>query len=153
MSAKKSTSNQRTFISPGNRNLRILAKAGTLVSAAPNSFSGGLPIDLRRDGDVWVEFHECAITTEDPEVIAWCEANDGSPILDEDGKPTGEYEPDICKDITDPQVRAWVALKNQTIPSEQREATLPQDTDVGKILRGEADTLGKDSLVDQLQGR
>jgi len=150
MTRAKVAAGQRTFVSPAHKNEKFLVQAGKIVQAAPNSFSGGLPIDLRRDGDVWAEFHDGILLTEDPVVIAWCEANDGSPIpaITEDDEVT--YEPDICKDAEDPQARAWVALKENTLETSTKTASLPRDMDVGKVLRGEVEAISTgNSLVDR----
>jgi hypothetical protein len=146
----KANKNLRTFVSPAHKNQDYLIVAGKVVTAPPNAFSGGMGIDLRRDGDVWAKFSGGVLQTDDLEVIAWCEAHDGSVLED------GTVEPDICRDVNDPQTRAWVALVEQTLNTGDKEATLPPGTDVGAILRGEATPVGGSELMDRAiaaQGR
>jgi hypothetical protein len=139
----KTKTNLRTFVSPAYKNQEFLIVAGKVISAPPNAFSGGMPIDLRRDGDVWAKFVSGVLQTDNPVIIAWCEANDGSVLED------GEVEPDICRDVNDPQTRAWVALVEQTLNTGSKDATMPPGTDVGKILRGEATPVGGSELMDR----
>ena len=144
----------RRFVSPAHKNEQFIIP-GTVVQAPPNAFSGGMPIDLRRDGDVVVRFNNGILITDDPKVIEWCEARDGT-VLETDLE-TGEAtvcEPDICRDAEDPQTRAWVALVENTLNTSTKEATLPRGLDVGKVLRGEQTAVSGGSLVDQaLAGR
>ncbi len=121
---------KRVFVAPGHMNDAFLAKSGVLVQAAPNAFSGGLPIDLRRDGDKWVQFQAGIVKTDDPDIIAWCVDH-----------------PDICRDIADPQTEAWATLKEMSVETASKESSLPKGTDIDAILRGESQLGGPESLV------
>ena len=122
----------RTFIAPGLLDARFVVKGGTVVQSPANAFSGGLPVDLRRDGDVVARFVNCILQTDDLDIIEWCVEH-----------------PDICRDANDPQAEAWATLKQMTIETSTKEATLPPGTDIDAMLRGEKQPSGPESLVER----
>ena len=120
----------RVFVSPAHKNCRFLAKAGTVVKQpSPQG-----PWDHSRDGDVWVQFSNgYVVVTGDKHVIAWCEAHT-----------------DVCRDAFAPETEAWAALTEATLETSTESAKLPKNTDIEKLLSGEAQGLAdSDSLVSQ----
>jgi hypothetical protein len=110
----------RTFVAPVEKNTRFLAKAGEMVFFRdPNSPIGKR--EVAREGDVWVVFTNGIVTTKDPIVIAWCEAN-----------------PDICRDANDPRAKNWADLKERQVPTASREALLDRGMDVDELLYGDS---------------
>jgi hypothetical protein len=128
----KKSETTRTFIAPGLLDASFIVKGGKLTQAPANAFSGGLPIDLRRDGDVVARFVNCILQTDDLDIIEWCVEH-----------------PDICRDANDPQAEAWATLKQMTIETSTKEATLPPGTDIDAMLRGEKQPGGPESLVER----
>jgi len=128
--AAKVETEKRVFVSPEQLNSEFLVVAGELVTAGANAFSGGLPIAMRRDGDVFAKFTNGILATDDPDIIAWCEAN-----------------PDICRDAADPQTEAWAMLKDMQLETSSKESTLPRNANIDAMLRGESPTGGPESLV------
>ena len=76
----------------------------------------------------------CILQTDDLEIIEWCIEH-----------------PDICRDADDPQAEAWATLKQMTINTATKEATLPPGTDINAMLRGEKQPGGPESLVERAQ--
>ena len=133
---------QRTFISPTQPNTQFLVKIGTLVQFRdPNSPSGTK--DVRRDGDIWAEFHSGVCTSRVPEVIEWCEAHSGSKEdfmayhqrhgSDPRNDPVGYG---MCRDIRTPGVEGWAELKAQQIPLAHRDASISPNMDVDAMFAG-----------------
>ena len=122
----------RTFIAPGLLDASFMVRAGKVVQSPANAFSGGLPVDLRRDGDKVARFVNCILQTDDLDIIEWCVEH-----------------PDICRDADDPQAEAWATLKQMTINTGTKEATLPPGTDIDAMLRGEKQPSGPESLVER----
>lgn len=135
----------RVFISPQHPNTSFLVKGGTLVTFRdPNSPTGKR--DVSRDGDggdIWAEFHNGVLATDDPEVIAWCEAH--GPYADlhvayhkEKGTDPRrcQVRVGLCCDASNPMAEAWAEFKSAQVPLANREATMPPGIDVDKILTG-----------------
>jgi len=132
----------RVFISPQHPNTSFLVKGGTVVSFRdPNSPTGKR--DVSRDGDIWAEFHNGVLATDDPEVIAWCEAH--GPYADAHVAYHKEKGTDprrcqvrvgLCCDASNPMAEAWAEFKAAQVPLANREATMPPGIDVDKILTG-----------------
>jgi len=132
----------RVFISPQHPNTSFLIKAGTVISFRdPNSPTGKR--DTAREGDIWAEFHSGVLATDDPEVIAWCEAH--GPYADlhvayhkEKGTDLRQCQAQVglCCDASNPMAEAWAEFKSAQIPLANREATMPPGIDVDKILTG-----------------
>jgi hypothetical protein len=132
----------RVFICPQEPNTRYLVKAGTVVSFRdPNSPTGKR--DAQREGDIWAEFIEGVLATDDPEVIAWCEAHSVDEALHqvyhrERGQNIRNcpIKPGLCCDATHPMAEIWADMKSAQMPLANREATMPPGTEVDKLLTG-----------------
>ena len=132
----------RVFISPQHPNTSFLIKAGVVMSFRdPNSPTGKR--DTARDGDIFAEFHNGVLATDDPEVISWCEAH--GPYEDLHVTYHREKETDprrcqarvgLCCDASNPMAEAWAEFKAAQVPLANREATMPPGIDVDKILTG-----------------
>jgi hypothetical protein len=111
----------RVFVAPAYPNMRVLVKQGKLIQApSPDG-----PRDIRREGDVWAKFVGGILVTDDPDVIAWCEAHH-----------------DVCRDAYDPKTEVWVALVQAQRETATSEAKLPPGLDVEKLLEGDIAGLG-----------
>jgi hypothetical protein len=126
----------RVFVAPMFPQSRFLVRAGKVVQV-PSPYG---PWDKERIGDIWVEFNDGILKTDNPEVIAWCEAHDGSPI-GQDRKGNTVYEPDICKDAYDPQADAWAAIKEAQLETSTKAPRLPKNLSAQKLLAGEIQEL------------
>lgn len=109
-------------------NHSFLVKPGTPVKAPLHA---GAPIGIQplshREGDVFAHFSNNVCTTDDPDVIAWCEKH-----------------PEICRPASDPRTRAWVQLKSGQIATGSREALIEAGMNVDELLFGDrsAEELG-----------
>ena len=92
-------------------NSRFLVKAGEPSKTAPvaGSTSGIIPL-INRIGDVWAVFTAGILVTEDPLVIAWCEAH-----------------PKRCRRSDDPMTKSWATLKGLSTDKANRERLVPTD--------------------------
>jgi hypothetical protein len=112
------------FVSPVERNLRVLVKAGELTQVRdPNSPTGMR--DVGRVNDVVIEFIDgiCVLDESDPhfaEKLAWCQEH-----------------PETCRDIRDPYTEAWAYMKELQTTTANQEGRLPQNIDLERILRGD----------------
>jgi len=109
----------RTFIAPIEKNTRFLAKAGEVVWFRDQTAPLGRR-DISREGDVTVQFTNGILTTKDPDIIEWCEAN-----------------PDICRDAADPRTKVWADLKERQIATASREPLLERSLDVDELVYGD----------------
>lgn len=136
----------RGFVAPVETNTRFLIKAGTPFAVRdPNSPTGERL--TRRDGDQFVQFHGGSLTTNDPDVIAWCEAHSVDPKAHEayhKGRKDActLRQPEICVDVDHDQAAVWFYAKRAQLNLGNQEPSLPGNVDVGAFMRGEAQDLG-----------
>jgi len=92
-------------------NSRFLVKAGEITKAPPaaGSTSGIIPL-VNRIGDVWAVFTAGILVTDDPLVIAWCEANTKK-----------------CRRSDDPMTKSWATLRALSTDKANRERLVPTD--------------------------
>jgi len=130
----------RVFICPQQPNSLFLVKAGTVISFRdPNSPTGKR--DASREGDIWAEFIEGVLSSDDPEVIAWCEAHSVDEALHqvyhrERGQKSCPIKTGLCCDAAHPMAEIWADMKSAQMPLANREATMPPGTEVDKLLTG-----------------
>jgi len=130
----------RVFICPQQPNSLFLVKAGTVISFRdPNSPTGKR--DASREGDIWAEFIEGVLASDDPEVIAWCEAHSVDEALHqvyhrERGQKSCPIKTGLCCDAAHPMAEIWADMKSAQIPLANREPTMPPGTEVDKLLTG-----------------
>jgi hypothetical protein len=122
--AKPEAPRFRSFVAPKERNLRQLVKAGELNQVRdPNSPTGWRDAGRKATGpnsDVFVEFRSGSLTTDDPDVIAWCEAH-----------------PKICRDAADPETVVWANLVNAQTWTARQDPTLSPGMDVDAFMKGD----------------
>ena len=132
----------RVFICPQHPNTSFLIKAGVVLSFKdPNSPTGRR--DTAREGDIFADFHNGVLATDDPEVIAWCEAHgpyEDAHVVYHREKGTNprqcQARVGLCCDASNEMAEAWAEFKSAQIPLANREATMPPGIDVDKILTG-----------------
>ena len=69
----------RTYVCPQYPNGKFLVRAGVLEEAPFQTGVIGLRPAVARRGDVWAKFTSRILTTDDPEIIAFCEGHSGIP--------------------------------------------------------------------------
>ena len=97
-------------------NQRILVTAGK-VESFPNVNSPTGKSDRRRDGDVWADFHEGVLVTDNPAVIAF---------LDE--------SPEKYRRANDPRAASWAQLKEGQTKLAYRDPSIPVDFNVDDVV-------------------
>ena len=119
---------RRIFVAPAHRNEKVLVKPGKVITRV----NPGSPMDtdVRRDGDVWARFQEGILVTEDPDVVAWCEAR-----------------PDFCRDARNPQTRAWAVMVEAQMETSTQESRIPKSVDIGRLLEGDISALAPGSSI------
>ncbi len=100
------------------RNARFLAKHGKVITfpVQPGMPPGVTPVG-RREGDVWVQFNNSVLVSDDPIIIEWCRAHK-----------------QVCRDANDPRTAGWAALKEMQVNLANREIMLPGDVNVDDML-------------------
>lgn len=126
---------RRVFVAPAHQNEKILVKAGTPITR-PNP-AAAMDMVIRRDGDIWARFQDGILSTEEPEVIAWCEAHSN-----------------FCRDAEHPQTRAWAVMTEAQMETSTQESRIPKNVDIGKLLEGDISALAPgSSIVDRARER
>ncbi len=114
--ACKEYANKRFLVTPG--------KVATFP-LQPGMPPGITPVG-RRDGDIWAQFVNGVLVTDDADVIAFCLAH-----------------PQVCRDANDVRTPGWAALKELQVKLNNREVALPKDMDVDSMMYPE----GVDQVV------
>lgn len=132
-----------SYLSPVHPNTRFLARAGTVVLAPYTGQSLGLQPAVRRDNDVWVEFHSGVCSTKEPQELEWLEAHSGYPDAhvayhQKYGQDPRDCEVPIglCREMG-PGIDVWAELKAGQEPTATRPATISKDIDVDAFMRGD----------------
>ena len=135
-------SDQRAFMAPLHPNGKFLAKAGTVNYAPYQTAVLGMKPAIDRTGDVWVQFTSGICSTNDPIIIAWCEAHAGDPEKHREyhercqenprtcGAPIG-----LCRE-KGPHVDDWYKMKLAQVPLKNRERGLDPEIDVDGYILG-----------------
>lgn len=125
----------RAFVNPTKPNTSFLVKPGELVRLRDQNSPTGYR-DTMREGDVRAVFTSGVLVTNDPVIIAWCEAN-----------------PDKCRDANLAGTEFWFNVRQAQIPLANRDPSLDQGIDVDAALRGEgiAPTKGAGGAVSTAQ--
>jgi hypothetical protein len=89
--------NSRHLITPGTPIKAPIAAGGTV---------GIIPL-IRRDGDIWARFVNSILVTDEPDVIAWCDAHTK-----------------ICRRSSDPMTKSWATVKGLQARKANRDRIL-----------------------------
>lgn len=99
-------------------NSRFLVTPGKLVTGPLHP---GVPLGMtpasHREGDVWAQFSNGVLVTDDPTVISWCEAH-----------------PKVCRDARNPLTQAWAAIKEMQARVNNRDAVLDGSLDADAMF-------------------
>lgn len=133
----------RTFMAPTAPNSRFLAVRGRTITAPFQSGVLGLQPDMRRDGDVWVEFIQGVCTTDDPMQVAWLEAHSGIPEMHAAYHKHFGEDPAQCNTPLGlcreqgPGMDVWAELKAGQHATSSRPATISSEIDIDAFMRGD----------------
>ena len=109
----------RAFVAPVEQNTRFLVKPGQVSQIRdPNSPTGQR--DAMRVGDKFAQFTGGTLVTDDPDIIAWCEAHE-----------------EICRDAELSSTVIWYNLKLGQTPLATQDPSLPSSIDIDGLMRGE----------------
>ena len=118
-------------------NNKWLIEAGKVIKA-PVQAGGtiGIVPAVTREGDVWARFVNGILVTDDPKVIAWCNAR-----------------PTICRPETDPSTKAWATLKSMQTRRANRERILdPSEMNADETFPVGQTKLSEHVVSDDSQG-
>jgi len=111
-------------------NTEFMVEPGTPVKLPPSPYTPpGVVSISHREGDVVARFVGGILTTNDPQVIDWC-----------DNHPT------ICRPAADPRTKGWLALKNTQVATSTREAQ-NHDLDADELMFGSGAPDGRGDRV------
>lgn len=137
----------RAFVSPEFPHAKFLVKPGPMVSFPdPNSEFGQRDVrrvDISNSADVtarrantvgevmekWAVFAGGVLTTDDPDIIKWCEEHDG---FHRDGN--GALITAVCMDANDTRTAGWFNLRKGQLNLADREPSFEPGTHVGAML-------------------
>lgn len=126
MSDKEVLQKYRAFVSPTKPNTRILVRKGDVVRRPDQNSPSGFRDVSREDpehpekSDLWANFVQGVLVTDNPEIIAWCEAH-----------------PETCRDANLESTEFWYSVKRAQLTLANQDPSLPAGIDVDAALRGE----------------
>lgn len=136
----------RTWMAPTYPNARFLIRPGTIQKVP---YQLGAPMGIAsmsgRDGDVWAKFVNGVLSTDDPEINAWCEAHSGDPdahvAYHNEGSKTGDCVKlsscktpyGLCRE-DGPNIDTWAELKMGQTPTSRRPAIISPEINVDALM-------------------
>lgn len=150
----------RQFVSPHQPNSKYLAIVGKARAVPLSVNSNGIEILIDRQGDKWAEFASGVLTTDDPDVIEWCEAHTGDPKAhDAYHRAHGMRNPRDCGAPVGlcmpegPNVGVWAKLKELTISTANHDVQIPPEIDIDALVRSGAGNMGVEALGSEMRTR
>lgn len=130
------------FVSPTQPNSKFLAIAGKPRAVPLSVNSNGIEILIDRAGDKWAVFASGVLTTDDPDVIDWCNAHTGDKVAhDTYHKSHGMRNPRDCGAPVGlcmpegPNVGKWAKLKELTMSTAAHDVMIPPEIDIDSLVR------------------
>lgn len=138
----------RVFLSPQHPNTKYLVRVGKVLSFKAQDSPSGMR-DTAREGDVWAQFSGGVLATDDPIVIAWCEAHGPDEDLHREYHRARDESTrgcraghGVCCDAKHPNAAPWNEMKAHQIPTSSREATMAPSMDIDALIKGAGGPVG-----------